>query len=112
MNKEKVSKELVEDVISEETVRKTLKRAMRCYSNLQAEDGFWPGDYGGPLFLLPSLVLLPFPSFFLFNNFFIGKNRIRNLSTINISISSCRYSNIDSLNCRVYLTQLVLFAIS
>jgi cycloartenol synthase len=64
MNKEKVSKELVEDVISEETVRKTLKRAMRCYSNLQAEDGFWPGDYGGPLFLLPSLVLLPFPSFF------------------------------------------------
>jgi cycloartenol synthase len=64
MNKEKVSKELVEDVISEETVRKTLKRALRCYSNLQAEDGFWPGDYGGPLFLLPSLVLLPFPSFF------------------------------------------------
>ncbi|WJX26112.1 rRNA-processing protein las1 [Trifolium repens] len=57
MNKEKVSKELVEDVISEETVRKTLKRAMRCYSNLQAEDGFWPGDYGGPLFLLPSLVI-------------------------------------------------------
>ncbi|KAK9931413.1 hypothetical protein M0R45_018689 [Rubus argutus] len=23
----------------------------------QAEDGFWPGDYGGPLFLLPGLVI-------------------------------------------------------
>ncbi|CAJ2665194.1 unnamed protein product [Trifolium pratense] len=55
--KEKVRKELVEDVISEKTVRKTLKRALKCYSNLQAEDGFWPGDYGGPLFLMPSLVI-------------------------------------------------------
>jgi len=59
-NKVKVKKEL-EDVISEEIVRRTLKRALRSYSTLQVEDGFWPGDYGGPLFLLPSLVL-PFPS--------------------------------------------------
>lgn len=63
-NKVKVKKEL-EDVISEEIVRRTLKRALRNYSTLQVEDGFWPGDYGGPLFLLPSLVL-PFPSLYLF----------------------------------------------
>ncbi|CAI8594606.1 unnamed protein product [Vicia faba] len=47
----------LEDVISEEIVRQTLKKALRCYSKMQTEDGFWPGDYGGPLFLLPSLVI-------------------------------------------------------
>lgn len=26
---------------------------------LQAEDGHWAGDYGGPLFLLPGRRLLP-----------------------------------------------------
>ncbi|KAK7314325.1 hypothetical protein VNO77_32845 [Canavalia gladiata] len=46
-----------EEDITEEIVRTTLKRALRSYSTLQAEDGFWPGDYGGPLFLLPGLVI-------------------------------------------------------
>ncbi|XVE64021.1 hypothetical protein DITRI_Ditri07aG0067900 [Diplodiscus trichospermus] len=41
--------------VSEEMVRSTLTTALRFYSSLQAEDGFWPGDYGGPLFLLPGL---------------------------------------------------------
>ena len=27
---------------------------MRFYAALQAEDGHWAGDYGGPLFLLPG----------------------------------------------------------
>lgn len=45
-----------EEVISEEAVGITLRRALRYYSTLQADDGFWPGDYGGPLFLLPGLV--------------------------------------------------------
>jgi len=64
-NNKKVKMEKEEgDIISEEKVGKTLKRALRCYSKLQTEDGFWPGDYGGPLFLLPSLVcLISFPSF-------------------------------------------------
>lgn len=42
--------------VTEEAVRVTLRRALRFYSTLQSEDGFWPGDYGGPLFLLPGLV--------------------------------------------------------
>ncbi|NNC96012.1 MAG: terpene cyclase/mutase family protein [Chitinophagales bacterium] len=30
------------------------------YNTLQAEDGHWPGDYGGPLFLLPGLVFVSY----------------------------------------------------
>uniref|UniRef100_A0A4W6FFF8 Terpene cyclase/mutase family member n=1 Tax=Lates calcarifer TaxID=8187 RepID=A0A4W6FFF8_LATCA len=30
---------------------------MHFYSHLQAEDGHWAGDYGGPLFLLPGLLI-------------------------------------------------------
>ncbi|KAF8400155.1 hypothetical protein HHK36_013451 [Tetracentron sinense] len=44
----------VED-ITEETVATTLRRAIKFYSTIQAQDGYWPGDYGGPLFLLPGL---------------------------------------------------------
>lgn len=39
-----------------EIVSRTLKRGLRFYSTIQAEDGHWPADYGGPLFLLPGLV--------------------------------------------------------
>ncbi|KAM5553516.1 cycloartenol synthase [Rosa sericea] len=46
-----------EEEINEEVVTTTLSRGLRFYSTLQAEDGFWPGDYGGPLFLLPGLVI-------------------------------------------------------
>lgn len=31
-------------------------KGMKFYSGLQAEDGHWAGDYGGPLFLLPGEV--------------------------------------------------------
>lgn len=44
-----------EDVV-EEAVTQTLRRAMNFYSTIQADDGHWPGDYGGPMFLLPGLV--------------------------------------------------------
>ncbi|KAJ8753210.1 hypothetical protein K2173_017805 [Erythroxylum novogranatense] len=46
-----------EEEINEEVVTNTLRRALRFYSTLQAEDGFWPGDNGGPLFLMPGLVI-------------------------------------------------------
>uniref|UniRef100_A0A7N0V7D5 Terpene cyclase/mutase family member n=1 Tax=Kalanchoe fedtschenkoi TaxID=63787 RepID=A0A7N0V7D5_KALFE len=46
---------LVEE--EENEVKRTLRKALRFYSALQADDGFWPGDYGGPLFLLPGLII-------------------------------------------------------
>jgi len=27
------------------------------YKHLQSDDGHWPGEYGGPMFLLPGLVI-------------------------------------------------------
>ena len=42
--------------VGEEAVVQTLKRAMNFYSTIQAGDGHWPGDYGGPNFLMPGLV--------------------------------------------------------
>lgn len=32
-------------------------KAASFYSQLQAEDGHWAGDYGGPLFLMPGMLL-------------------------------------------------------
>lgn len=40
----------------EAAVVQALRRALGFYSTFQCDDGFWPGDYGGPLFLLPGLV--------------------------------------------------------
>ncbi|XP_074766284.1 lanosterol synthase isoform X2 [Athene noctua] len=39
------------------TAREAARKAMRFYAALQAEDGHWAGDYGGPLFLLPGLLI-------------------------------------------------------
>ena len=33
------------------------RKGARFYSMLQCEDGHWAGDYGGPLFLLPGMVI-------------------------------------------------------
>ncbi len=33
-------------------------KGIRYYESLQSEDGHWPGDYGGPLFLLPALIIV------------------------------------------------------
>nr|GMC58449.1 cycloartenol synthase 2-like [Ipomoea batatas] len=46
-----------EEEISEEVVVRTLRRGLRFYSTIQADDGHWPADYAGPLFLLPLLVI-------------------------------------------------------
>ncbi|KAK3011910.1 hypothetical protein RJ639_011060, partial [Escallonia herrerae] len=47
-----------EEDVSEEAVETTLRRALRFFSTLQAEGGYWPGDYGGILYLLPGMARL------------------------------------------------------
>ncbi|RDX58365.1 Cycloartenol synthase, partial [Mucuna pruriens] len=56
MEASKMKNESEED-ISEEVVESRLKRGLRSLSILQTEDGFWPTDYSGPLFLLSGLVI-------------------------------------------------------
>eukprot|EP00897_Mesotaenium_endlicherianum_P006216 jgi/Mesen1/5622/ME000282S04782 len=40
-----------------EAVESTLTRSMRYYSSIQAHDGHWAGDYGGPMFLMPGMII-------------------------------------------------------
>jgi len=40
-----------------ERVEEHLKGAISFYECLQQEDGHWPGDYGGPMFLMPGLLI-------------------------------------------------------
>ncbi|XP_047329689.1 cycloartenol Synthase-like [Impatiens glandulifera] len=49
----------VEDIedITYDKATDTVRRGISFYSTLQAHDGHWPGDYGGPMFLLPGLVI-------------------------------------------------------
>jgi cycloartenol synthase len=42
---------------SAERVAAHLEGAIAFYECLQQEDGHWPGDYGGPMFLLPGLLI-------------------------------------------------------
>ncbi|XP_065881553.1 cycloartenol synthase 2-like [Euphorbia lathyris] len=58
INKRKMVKKIKKgEEVTEEMVISTLRKAMNFFSTLQADDGFWPCDYGGPLFLLPGLVI-------------------------------------------------------
>ena len=40
--------------------RATAKRGFHFYQGLQTPDGNWPGDYGGPLFLEPGMVIVSY----------------------------------------------------
>lgn len=40
----------------------SLIKGINYFSYLQCEDGHWPGDYGGPLFLLPGLLIASYIS--------------------------------------------------
>ncbi|MFA6163667.1 MAG: terpene cyclase/mutase family protein [Methylobacter sp.] len=46
----------------EQKVVDALIKGMNHYSYLQSEDGHWPGDYGGPLFLMPGLLIASYIS--------------------------------------------------
>eukprot|EP00245_Coleochaete_scutata_P007127 TRINITY_DN22226_c0_g1_i1.p1 TRINITY_DN22226_c0_g1~~TRINITY_DN22226_c0_g1_i1.p1 ORF type:complete len:764 (-),score=100.86 TRINITY_DN22226_c0_g1_i1:719-3010(-) len=43
--------------VQDEHVDVTLRRALRFYGTIQSEDGHWAGDYGGPMFLMPGLII-------------------------------------------------------
>ena len=43
-----------------QTPQEAAKNGMLFYSKLQAEDGHWTGDYGGPLFLMAGMFILLF----------------------------------------------------
>ncbi|KAF3815559.1 hypothetical protein GH733_016832 [Mirounga leonina] len=45
------------DLPRADTARGGALNGMEFYVRLQAEDGHWAGDYGGPLFLLPGLLI-------------------------------------------------------
>ena len=40
------------------TMKEVIQKAVHFYSMLQSEDGHWAGDYGGPHFLLPGLIIV------------------------------------------------------
>ena len=40
-----------------ETAREAAAKGLGFYQMLQCEDGHWAGDYGGPMFLMPGLII-------------------------------------------------------
>jgi len=50
------------------TVVKSVSKAINYYKCLQVEDGHWPGDYGGPMFLLPGAIITAYVTQFDFTN--------------------------------------------
>lgn len=56
------------NISSENEIENALLKGWNFYSQLQTPDGNWPGDYGGPHFLLPGLIVVayitetPFPA--------------------------------------------------
>ena len=42
---------------SEATVDDTIRAGISYYQSIQSDSGLWPGDYGGPMFLMPGLLI-------------------------------------------------------
>ncbi|ACO68908.1 predicted protein [Micromonas commoda] len=43
--------------VSRDIVKQALRAGIDFYQGLQDDDGHWPGDYGGPMFLMPGLII-------------------------------------------------------
>jgi cycloartenol synthase len=51
-----VKKPEEKDEVTEEMVLASLRRALDQFSSLQSDDGCWPGDFSGIMFIMPGLV--------------------------------------------------------
>ncbi len=56
MERAQLEQQLPKDAESTATLTALLK-GMDHYQSLQMEDGHWPGDYGGPMFLMPGMLI-------------------------------------------------------
>lgn len=45
-----------EDEVTEEIALASLRRALDRFSSLQSDDGCWPGDFSGVMFIMPGLI--------------------------------------------------------
>ncbi len=51
------SSRTTESPLSQDIVNQALRAGIDYYQGLQDDDGHWPGDYGGPMFLMPGLII-------------------------------------------------------
>lgn len=58
---------LFKDEFSTSVIKSTLN-GLNYYLSLQVEDGHWPGDYGGPMFLLPGAIITSYITKFNFTS--------------------------------------------
>jgi hypothetical protein len=54
-----LQKSYFKDLPKAQTAHEGALNGVTFYAELQAEDGHWAGDYGGPLFLLPGRSMPP-----------------------------------------------------
>jgi hypothetical protein len=54
--------EVPDEAFAPETARDAAAKGLGFYQMLQCEDGHWAGDYGGPMFLMPGLVICMYVS--------------------------------------------------
>ena len=48
---------VTEDPIPRSVIERSMRAGVEFYQGLQDEDGHWASDYGGPMFLLPGLII-------------------------------------------------------